>query len=238
MAPGGGGPRPTLARERQAWAEERLLIGVDEAGRGPLAGPVVAAAVVFPFACGERTGAGNGSAHPGRRGRMPVSGLRDSKTLPLRQREKLFPLIQSAALRFAVGAASVREIDRINIRRASALAMRRAVLRLLGGTSAGSLTLDRCTILIDGLPLPELGFPHHALIDGDAKCCSIAAAGILAKVVRDRLMVRLAARHRGYGWDTNVGYCTDEHITGITALGPTRHHRLTFAPLAQHDLFA
>ncbi|HET9276136.1 MAG TPA: ribonuclease HII, partial [Gemmatimonadales bacterium] len=217
MAP--GGPRPTLERERQAWAEKRLLIGVDEAGRGPLAGPVVAAAVVFPFACGERGVAGTVT---GRRGRMPVAGLRDSKVLPPRQREKLFPQIQSAALRFAVAAASVREIDRINIRRASALAMRRAVLRLLGGTAAagataGFLTLDRCTILIDGLPLPELGLPHHALIDGDAKCCSIAAAGILAKVVRDRLMVRLAARHQGYGWDTNAGYGTDEHITGITA---------------------
>lgn len=240
MAP--GGPRPTLERERQAWAEERLLIGVDEAGRGPLAGPVVAAAVVFPFACGER-GRAEGNGHGPKRGRMPVPGLRDSKTLPLRHREKLFPLIQAAALRFAVGAASVREIDRINIRRASALAMRRAVLRLLGGTasggsSAGTLTLDRCAILIDGLPLPELGFPHQALIDGDAKCCSIAAAGILAKVVRDRLMVRLAARHQGYGWDTNAGYCTDEHVTGITVLGPTPHHRLTFAPLAQHDLFA
>ena len=241
MAP--GGPRPTLERERQAWAEERLLIGVDEAGRGPLAGPVVAAAVVFPFACGERTGSAGGSAHTGRRGRMPVTGLRDSKTLPLRQREKLFPLIQSAALRFAVGAASVREIDRINIRRASALAMRRAVLRLLGGTAsggspAGTLTLDRCAILIDGLPLPELGLPHAALVDGDAKCCSIAAAGILAKVVRDRLMVRLGSRHEGYGWETNAGYCTDEHLTSLARLGPTRHHRLTFAPLAQHDLFA
>jgi len=80
--------------------------------------------------------------------------------------------------------------------------------------------------------------PHEALVDGDARCCSIAAAGIIAKVVRDRLMVRLAARHRGYGWETNAGYHTDEHLAGLAELGITRHHRMTFAPLAQHDLFA
>ncbi|MGH7560329.1 MAG: ribonuclease HII [Gemmatimonadales bacterium] len=234
------GPRPGLDQERQAWAEARLLIGVDEAGRGPLAGPVVAAAVMFPFACGERPGT---AVNPGRRGRMPVAGLRDSKTLPQHDREKLFPMILATAIRVAVGAASVREIDRINIRRASALAMRRAVQRLLAAPAPvnrqpSTVNLNTCTILIDGLPLPELGFPHQALVDGDAKCCSIAAAGIVAKVVRDRLMARLAARHQGYGWATNVGYHTDEHLVGIARLGATRHHRLTFAPLAQHDLFA
>jgi ribonuclease HII len=148
----------------------------------------------------------------------------------------------------------VREIDRINIRKASALAMRRAVLHLLGipltahraplteaaplTAHCSPLTLDQCTILIDGLPLPELGLPHEALVDGDARCCSIAAAGIIAKVVRDRLMVRLSARYHGYGWETNAGYHTDQHLAGLAALGVTRHHRLTFAPLAQHDLFA
>jgi len=250
------GPRPGLERERRAWAEQRLLIGVDEAGRGPLAGPVVAAAVVFPFACGERSGPAE--ARNGKRGRMPVAGLRDSKTLPLRERERLFPEIQAAAVRVAVGAASVREIDRINIRKASALAMRRAVLRLFGlpltahhspltgdvpltahcsPLTDTTLTLEFCTILIDGLPLPELGLRHEALVDGDARCCSIAAAGIIAKVVRDRLMVRLSARYHGYGWETNVGYHTDQHLAGLAALGVTRHHRLTFAPLAQRDLF-
>jgi ribonuclease HII len=184
---------------------------------------------------------------------MPVAGLRDSKTLPLQARERLFPEIKAAAIRVAVGAASVREIDRINIRKASALAMRRAVLRLFGlpltayrspltdeaplTAHCSPLTLDQCTILIDGLPLPELGLPHLALVDGDARCCSIAAAGIIAKVVRDRLMVRLSARYQGYGWETNVGYHTDQHLAGLAALGVTRHHRLTFAPLAQRDLF-
>ncbi len=238
------GPRPTLERERRAWAGERLLVGVDEAGRGPLAGPVVAAAVVFPFACGERSRPAS-APPPGKRGRMPVDGLRDSKVLPQAERERLFPLIRACATAVAVGAASVREIDRINIRRASALAMRRAVLRLLGGSdagtpalpSAGHLSLSNCVILIDGLPLPELGLPHEALVDGDARCCSIAAAGIVAKVVRDRLMMRLSARHQGYGWETNAGYYTDEHLTALGRLGVTRHHRLTFAPLAQRDLF-
>ena len=199
---------------------------------------------------------------------MPVAGLRDSKTLPLHARERLFPEIQAAAIRIGVGAASVREIDRINIRKASALAMRRAVLRLLGlpvngqrstvnGLANGQpstvnvlttangqrstvhaiLSLEHCVILIDGLPLPELGLPHEALVDGDARCCSIAAAGIIAKVVRDRLMVRLSARYHGYGWETNAGYHTDQHLAGLAALGVTRHHRLTFAPLAQRDLF-
>jgi ribonuclease HII len=234
------------------------LIGVDEAGRGPLAGPVVAAAVVFPFACGERRRpAAPEGGNDGKRGRMPVAGLRDSKTLPLQARERLFPEIKAAAIRVAVGAASVREIDRINIRKASALAMRRAVLRLFGhpvddqrstvnglttvngqpSTVHAILSLEHCVILIDGLPLPELGLPHQALVDGDARCCSIAAAGIIAKVVRDRLMVRLSARYHGYGWETNVGYHTDQHLAGLAALGVTRHHRLTFAPLAQRDLF-
>jgi ribonuclease HII len=211
-------PRPSLKQERAAWADERLLVGVDEAGRGPLAGPVVAAAVVFPARC------------------TAIRGLRDSKILSAKVRLRLALRIRQRALGFAIGAASSREIDRLNIRVATALAMRRAICRLM---SRGPL-LDGCPhrILIDGLPLPEIGYEHDALVDGDAKCQSIAAAAVLAKTCRDLLMQRLAPRHPGYGWDTNVGYGTEEHQVGIRLYGPTRHHRLTFEPLAQLTLFA
>jgi ribonuclease HII len=210
-------PRPSLKQERVAWADERLLVGVDEAGRGPLAGPVVAAAVVFPARC------------------TAVRGLRDSKILPARVRLRLAQRIRQRALGYAIGAASTREIDRLNIRVATALAMRRAICRLMSRHAL----LAGCPyrILIDGLPLPEIGYEHDALVDGDAKCQSIAAAAVLAKTCRDLLMQRLAPRHPGYGWDTNVGYGTEEHQVGLRLHGPTRHHRLTFAPLAQLTLF-
>jgi ribonuclease HII len=206
--------RPTLVRERAVWAEEYLLVGVDEAGRGPLAGPVVAAAVVFPCGC------------------SCVRGLRDSKILPPNKRARLAEKIRSRVIAFGIGAASAHEIDRLNIRVATALAMRRAIARLI----RRSVMPRPYRILIDGLPLPEIGYPHEALVDGDARCQSISAAAILAKTVRDGLMHRLAARHPGYGWLTNVGYGTEEHQEGLQALGPTRHHRLTFAPLAQISL--
>jgi ribonuclease HII len=208
--------RPSLHRERAAWAEAALLVGVDEAGRGPLAGPVVAAAVVFPPDC------------------RAVRGLRDSKILPARIRQVLAERIRSRALGFAVGAASSHEIDRLNIRVASALAMRRAIAALL---RRAILDGRPYRILIDGLPLPEVGYAHDALVDGDARCQSIAAAAILAKTTRDRLMERLAQRHPGYGWQTNMGYGTDEHHEGLKLHGPTCHHRRTFAPLAQLTLF-
>jgi ribonuclease HII len=222
-------PRPTLARERAVWAEEQLLVGVDEAGRGPLAGPVVAAAVVFPRGCSA------------------VRGLRDSKILPASVRARLAERIRGRAMAFGVGAASAHEIDRYNIRVASAIAMRRAIARLIRRSSLAPYPLNqdrrasyegRLTyhIIIDGLPLPEIGYAHDALIDGDARCQSISAAAILAKTIRDRLMQRLAERHPGYGWHTNVGYGTEEHQEGLQALGPTKHHRLTFAPLAQLTL--
>ena len=207
-------PVPTLARERAAWREGRLLVGVDEVGRGPLAGPVVAAAVVFPEGCRR------------------LRGLRDSKLLPAVRREELAVVIRAVALGFAVGAASVREIDRLNIRVASALAMRRAVVRLFA-----RLPAMPAWVLIDGLPLPEIGLEHEALVDGDARCHSIAAAAIIAKTVRDSLMHRLAPRHPGYGWDTNVGYATETHQEGLRLFGATCHHRRSFSPVAQLQLY-
>ena len=217
------GPVPSLERERLAWAERRLVVGIDEAGRGPLAGPVVAAAVVFP---------------PGVR---RIRGVRDSKALPSERREELALLIRTRAIQIGVGAASNREIDRLNIRIATALAMRRAVQRALGlprGEPAGQPPGGETYLLIlDGLPLPEIGFPHQALVDGDARCYSVAAASIVAKTVRDRIMRCLAPRHPGYGWDTNVGYGTPEHLDGIFRSGATRHHRVSFSPVAQHELW-
>jgi ribonuclease HII len=189
---------------------------------------VVAAAVVFPTGCSA------------------IRGLRDSKVVPASIRAKLAERVLGRVLAFGVGAASAHEIDRYNIRVASAIAMRRAIARLIRRSSLAPYPMgQRCRacddglryrIIIDGLPLPELGYAHDALIDGDALCQSISAAAILAKTVRDRLMRSLATRYPGYGWDTNVGYGTEEHQEGLRAQGPTKHHRLTFAPLAQLTL--
>lgn len=213
---------PSLAREETVWSTRALLIGVDEVGRGPLAGPVVAAAVAFPPYV------------------PPVTGVRDSKTLSARQRAKLIPEIRATALSLSIAAASVREIDRLNIRRATALAMRRAVTRVVTALGRRDRALHAGAtsylVLLDGLPMPECGFAHEALVDGDALCYSIAAAGILAKEIRDRLMRQLAARYPGYGWDTNAGYGTSEHCDAITAHGPTPHHRRSFMPVSQLTL--
>ena len=202
--------RPSLERETALWCEGRSVVaGLDEAGRGPLAGPVVAAAVVFPV------------------GAKPIRGLDDSKLLTPRQRARIAVRIRVRAVAVAVGAASVREIDRLNIRRASILAMRRAL---------GRLGLVPAHVLVDGLPCPELGCPHEAIIDGDARCQSIAAASVIAKTIRDRLMELLAARHPGYAWAANKGYATPEHLQALLLYGPTRHHRQSFAPVAQLEL--
>ena len=206
-------PVPTLAREAAAWAEGRLLVGVDEVGRGPLAGPVVAAAVVFPAGCPRGT----------------LRGLRDSKLLPAQRRVLLAVRIRARAVAIGIGAASVAEIDRFNIRKATALAMRRALARVLG-------LVGPARVLVDGLPFPEFGMELESLVDGDAHCASVAAAGIVAKIVRDDLMHRLALRHPGYGWETNVGYGTESHHDGLLRLGATRHHRQSFAPVAQIPL--
>ncbi len=207
------GRAPSLKHEQAAWSVSRVLIGVDEVGRGPLAGPVVAAAVAFP---------------PGLR---RVRGVRDSKILSHLQREALLPRLRATALAIGVGAASIREIDRFNIRVATAIAMKRALARV-----RHSLGSTEVTVLIDGLPFPEVGCEHQALVDGDALCYSIAAAGVLAKQIRDRLMCQLAVRHPGYGWEHNAGYATEQHRDAINALGPTKHHRFSFAPVAQTTL--
>lgn len=205
---------PSLDREVAAWDRQAYLIGVDEVGRGPLAGPVVAAAAVFPPRVAR------------------LRGVRDSKTLPAARRAELVPKILARAVTVAVAAASVREIDRLNIRVATALAMRRAITR-------ARAVLDPAVpvaILLDGLPMPECGYEHDALIEGDRLCFSVAAAGIVAKEVRDRLMQRLATRHPGYGWERNAGYGTGEHTGALQRLGPTRHHRRSFAPVSQMAL--
>lgn len=199
--------RPSLEREIALWDLGRTVVaGLDEAGRGPLAGPVVAAAVVFLPGCAR------------------IRGLDDSKRCTARQRERLAVLVRERALAVAVGAASVREIDRFNIRRASILAMRRALTRL---------AVPPAAILVDGLPCPELGLPHEAIIDGDALCYSIAAASVIAKTVRDRLMMRLAPRYPSYAWDQNMGYATAWHRDALAAQGPTPHHRRSFFPVLQ-----
>jgi ribonuclease HII len=171
-----------------------------------MAGPVVAAAVVFPA------------------GARAIPRLNDSKVLTAEQRLALDPVIRRVALAIGVGAASVHEIDRLNIRRASILAMQRALARL---------ALEPDHILVDGLPVPELGRPHEAIVDGDARCQSIAAASVIAKIVRDRLMERLGPRHPRYRWEENKGYCTADHLDALAAFGATPHHRRSFEPVSQ-----
>ena len=202
---------PTLEREWALWEKgHEVVAGIDEVGRGPLAGPVIAAAVVFLP------------------GQLPIEGLRDSKLLTFRQRERLEPEVKTHALAWSIGAASVKEIDRLNIRRATALAMRRTLTRL-------PFLPDH--VLIDGNPVPELGSPHEAIVKGDRFCQSIAAASVLAKCLRDDLMTSLAKRYPQFGWEKNKGYGTAAHIKALDEFGPTEHHRKTFSPVAQGRLF-
>ncbi|NIP57357.1 MAG: ribonuclease HII [Gemmatimonadetes bacterium] len=199
-------PPDPLAYERRFWGR-CVVVGVDEVGRGPLAGPVVAAAVVLPP-------------------RTLVEGAADSKTLSPGDRERLAREIGRAARTVSLGASSVREIDRTDILKATTLAMRRALNRL---------EAPRVQIVVDGRPVRKLGWEHDAVVGGDDRIHSIACASIVAKVCRDRLMRKLAARHPGYGWETNVGYATAEHLDALRRLGPTPHHRLTFGGV-QYEL--
>ena len=179
-----------------------VVAGVDEAGRGPWAGPVVAAAVVLD------------------RGAVPA-GLNDSKQLRAAARERLFDMITASA-RYGIGQASVAEIDALNIHWATMLAMERAVAAL-------GVVPDH--VLVDGNRLPKWRHAATAIVKGDALSCSIAAASILAKVTRDRLMLALHAEWPGYGWAANKGYGTALHARGLAELGVTPHHRRSFAPV-------
>src|SRR5215831_361820 len=179
------------------------VAGVDEAGRGPLAGPVVAAAVILD------------------RKRVP-RGLNDSKQLTAEAREELFPQIMARAVAVGVGEACVDEIDLINIRQATHLAMARAVR---------ALSVAATFALVDGNDAPALPCPCDTLIDGDARSVSIAAASIIAKVTRDRMMIRLHDEHPGYNWKSNKGYGTPEHYAGLRLHGATVHHRRSFGPI-------
>jgi ribonuclease HII len=183
--------------------ETQYIAGVDEVGRGPLAGPVVAAAVILD---------------PQR----PIAGLADSKTLTERQRERLAAQIRQAALAWALGRAEVAEIDRINILQASLLAMQRAVQ---------ALPLSPHKVLVDGNRLPRLDCPAEAIIGGDRKVTQISAASIIAKVARDREMVALDKLHPGYGLARHKGYPTKQHLEALCCLGVTPIHRRTFRPV-------
>ncbi|HVB88885.1 MAG TPA: ribonuclease HII [Beijerinckiaceae bacterium] len=180
------------------------IAGVDEAGRGPLAGPVAAAAVILDP------------------NDLP-KGLDDSKRLAPHERERLYELVLKKALAVAAAFASAAEIDRLNIRQATHLAMRRA---------AGALALAPVHLLVDGNDLPaDLCCRGQTIVQGDASSMSIAAASIIAKVTRDRLMRRLAVHHPEYGFEQHVGYATRAHLEALRAHGPTCYHRRSFAPV-------
>ena len=198
--------RPCFRLEREF---PTPLAGVDEAGCAPLAGPVVAAAVVLD------------------RDRFP-RGIDDSKKLPFETREAIFGRLQKVAA-IGVGIASVEEIEQLNIYWARMLAMSRAVEAL-----AEAAGFEPAWVLVDGNATPRWQRPSKAIISGDAKCRSIAAASIVAKVTRDRIMADHAATYPGYGWETNRGYPTPQHIRAIAALGPTPLHRRTFRHVREH----
>ncbi|MEJ0043856.1 MAG: ribonuclease HII [Rhizomicrobium sp.] len=180
-----------------------LVAGVDEAGRGPLAGPVVAAAVILT------------------RSKVP-KGINDSKQLDADRREQLYAAVMESAVAVGVGEATVDEIDLINIRQATHMAMARAVRVLLVAPAFA---------LVDGNDAPPLPCPCDTIVDGDCKSVSIAAASIIAKVTRDRMMAALHDSHPHYGWHSNKGYGTPEHLEALNRHGPTPHHRRSFAPV-------
>lgn len=196
---------PSFSRERKI---DGPVAGIDEVGRGPLAGPVYAAAVILDPA------------------RLP-RGLDDSKAMTAEARETAFEKIMERALAVGIGVASVAEIDEINILQATMLAMRRA---------ADQLSVAPVLALVDGNRAPALACPVETIIEGDAKSTSIAAASIIAKVTRDRVMCALDLEHPGYNWARNKGYGTRDHLDALDRLGPSVQHRRSFAPVSQMKL--
>jgi ribonuclease HII len=199
--------RKSLAPEQRSldWDTVGLVAGVDEAGRGPLAGPVVAAAVILDDL-------------------KPIAGLNDSKKLTEKRREKLYDEILAKALCCSIAEASVQEIDTLNILQATLLAMRRAV---------DGLRLKPVKVLVDGNRLPVLEVRAEAIVQGDALVPAISAASILAKVHRDRLCAHLHVQYPQYGFDRHKGYGTAEHLQALSEHGPSPWHRTSFAPVAR-----
>lgn len=198
-------PRSLPEQASFDWHPGGLVTGVDEAGRGPLAGPVVAAAVILDD-------------------QQPIVGLADSKALTAARRERLFDEIRAKALCCSVAEASVEEIDRLNILQATLLAMRRAVQ---------GLRLKPTLALVDGNRLPRLDMPAEAIVKGDARVAAISAASILAKVTRDRWCAELHAQYPQYGFAGHKGYGTAEHLAALQAHGACPQHRRSFAPVAR-----
>jgi len=205
--------RPDLRYERKLWKlGVEVVAGVDEAGVGPMAGPVVAAAVIFAP-------------------ETFIKGVHDSKQLTHDEREELFSPISERALAVGVGVAEVNEIDRLNIYWATMAASRRAL---------AALSLTPGHVLVDGRLIPQLTLPQTRIVGGDRKSFCIAAASIIAKVTRDRMMVQLDAQYPGYGFAQHKGYCTNDHMQTLIKLGPSPIHRRSFMPViatAQRALF-
>lgn len=202
--PATGQVREVLGYEQRFWDRGLAHVaGVDEVGRGPLAGPVVAAAVILEEG-------------------VAIDGAADSKSLTAGDREELAEEIRGRAVAVALGAASVREIDRFNILRATTRAMNRALDRL-------AVRPDH--VVVDGLPVRDLPWQHDAVIGGDGLVHSVSCASIVAKVCRDRLMSRLGCRYPAYGWERNMGYATRRHREAVREEGITPHHRTTFGLL-------
>jgi ribonuclease HII len=197
---------PSLVNEQQLWHQGKVLIaGVDEVGLGCLAGPIVAAAVIIPPHC------------------LPIVGVRDSKQMSAKQRDRVFAAVMAQAVRFGLGMANVTEVDTVNVLQASYLAMNRALARIQPVEHA----------LIDGRSIKpgKIAVAHTTIIDGDAHSYAIACASVIAKVRRDRLMRRLSNRFPGYGWERNAGYGTQQHREAMINLGITPWHRQSYAPV-------